>query len=177
MKKIYVLGLALSLFVISCNNKTEPQETTTPEEETSVQPLLEAEKKDDTIEVFEVGKTITLRGKILIDKSYGPPGFGENPEEDEEIRVRMFYPEKPVQFYGSDGMDQVTLEDSLVVDRLHIACYKDVFDENFKQKEYIGREVVMTATTYFSHTGHHKSRVLLSDCKVSFVDEYKPITY
>jgi len=43
---------------------------------------------------------VELKGKLIVERKYGPPNFGENPRTDAKVRVPVLLLIKPVRVRG-----------------------------------------------------------------------------
>jgi len=94
MKKLFLIFLVLFIFLVQNNSKAqEPDQYKITINKKTVITL-----KDWSAESPEV----TLEGKIVLYDFYGPPGYGENPDEDMKVSYYFLVLKNPIKFEGDN---------------------------------------------------------------------------
>jgi hypothetical protein len=98
---------------------------------------------------------VELRGKLIIASKYGPPGFGEDPKNDEKVKVPILLLSRPVNVRGDPASDLNTES---------VSGVKEVqltFQSRIPHGQLIGKEVVAKGVLFHGTTGHHYTAVLM----------------
>ena len=105
MKKLLLIFLVLFIFLDQNSSKAQQpgQYQITIDKKTVIT------LKDWSDESQEV----TLEGKIVLYDFYGPPGYGENPEEDMKVSYYFLVPKNPIKF-EVDGETKIIKEVQIV---------------------------------------------------------------
>src|SRR5260370_27118047 len=88
------------------------------------------------------GRTVVqLRGRLVVERRYGHPGFGENPKTDARMRVPILVLFNPVSVKGNPDYFpyDVDIKD---VKRIQLMLY----DLKIPYKQFVGRSIIATAT-------------------------------
>jgi hypothetical protein len=98
---------------------------------------------------------IRLSGVIVIEAFFGPPGYGEDPENDEIERALILVLDEPVAVQGdpNDSLNSESVDD---VRRIHLV----IRHPEIWAKEW--QHVVLEGTLFHRLTGHHRTPVLMS---------------
>lgn len=98
---------------------------------------------------------VRLSGVIVIEAFYGPPGYGEDPENDSIERAAILVLDKPVavRTEPDDIMDSDSAGD---VRRIQLI----IRDPKISAKTW--RHVVIEGRLFRAETGHHHTHVLMS---------------
>lgn len=95
----------------------------------------------------------SFEGVVKLEKYYGPPNYGENPETDLEEWTYMLVLPTPISVSGQSVEDEP---------HENVKKIQLVFDwSRFPIKSYVGRRVCVTGTLFAAITGHHHAPVLL----------------
>lgn len=124
--------------------------------------LAYADSKEITMSSGQSRKTVhyepevvTLEGIISIEMKYGPPNYGEDPNNDLRLFVaylRLHYPINVI----SDGNSDVNIQSFLSVSELQIIRSTDL-----DLSEFIDKPVVIEGTISQGISGHHYSDLLV----------------
>lgn len=99
---------------------------------------------------------VQLKGRLVGERRYGPPGFGENPKTDAKMRVLILVLFKPVNVRGNPEYFPFNV-DIKDVSRMQLMVY----DLKAPYMHFIGGTVVVKGTLVHAHTGSHFTDVLM----------------
>jgi hypothetical protein len=100
-----------------------------------------------------------IKGKLTLNKFFGPPTYGENPENDMIEDVWILNPLNSINVH----QDKPELEESDLnltqynVQRIQLATTKN----NIKLEKYENQTITLTGKFFGAHTRHHFTAVLL----------------
>jgi hypothetical protein len=105
---------------------------------------------------------VQLDGVVILRKFYGPPGFGEDPEHDQQSAAYILKLQKPICVSGSQGLGPS--EDEFNIRELQLVLYDKSKQEFSPLRKYIGsrRKFIVAGQLFHQQTGHHLTKVLLS---------------
>jgi hypothetical protein len=108
---------------------------------------------------------VTLVGQIILRDSYGPPGFGEDPEHDEKRRNIILILPKPICVTRGTEFDVPEYN----VREIQLALNDATFEQYKKLRKYVGTKRLFSVDghLYHSHTGYHVTNVLLFTDRIS----------
>ena len=99
--------------------------------------------------------TVTLQGTISpLRSGFGPPGYGEDPAHDSKEYWYVIVLDKPICVGASlydDPESNVTEMQILYMDGLS------------SHGNWVGKHVAMTGTLFHAFTGHHRTKVLITE--------------
>jgi len=99
------------------------------------------------------GAEITINGVVSIETHPGPPNY-ESVESGDRAESNWFVTlEKPMCF----SPDQDYMDSGVTINKLQLLLYKMKGKINMKE----GKKYTFTGTTVPSHTGHHRTKVML----------------
>ena len=102
-----------------------------------------------------------IEGTLITRLHYGPPNFGEDPENDEHQYPFIILLDKPINVLTEDS-DEVN-SDTYDVSEVQLALRGEPYVEMAKQ--YKDKQIKVQGTLFSAFTGHHHTKVLM------FVDE------
>ena len=109
------------------------------------------------------GSSVTLAGKVKLQKFFGPPNFGENPDTDSHEVQAILLLAKPICVDENpkdyEKAEQNQMQVTLVP--LH--------HENLRN--YEGKQIIVQGTLYHAHTGHHHTPVLMEIKRIEYVSK------
>ena len=113
-------------------------------------------KRNNVIPTYTIGDTHELKGKIETVLHYGPPGYGEDPQNDQKITAYILKLEEPINAVALMG-DEVNFSTQTTEIQLLAFDYLSQLEETVKK-----RKVVRLRGEFFSaHTGYHIRDVLM----------------
>lgn len=168
MKKVLlkISAWAGVLALGACNNlKEEGPET--PDHDTTHRQVHDTTNVDTTYAVdrlpnqaryFYEPDTSVITGKLRVEMFYGPPGYGENPEEDMKEETYLLWLDQPVKVFSNspeqeeEGFNTTKQE----VDKIQLMSTHDI-----QFKSYEGKTIQVRGSFFGAHTGHHHAEVLM----------------
>ncbi|MEE3627272.1 hypothetical protein UCD39_25365 [Nitrospirillum sp. BR 11752] len=99
---------------------------------------------------------VELTGTVVVEDHYGPPNFGETPEEDAKLRVPMLRLDAPVDVAGDPHSD-TNLSSFEDVDQMQIVLVQGRSVDGF-----IGKHVTVTGTLAEKLEGGDFTQVLIT---------------
>jgi hypothetical protein len=110
------------------------------------------ERNDQMNTVPMIGKNTKLSiifGKLQTETFYGPPGYGEDPENDKKLNQYMLYlEEEPLG---------------------EMAKMQLVYSGNEDLSKFKNKQVKVTGTFFSSHTGYHNTAILIESKNIELV--------
>lgn len=110
----------------------------------------DAEIQNNSTEIFDKNKTLsTIYGKLTTETFYGPPGYGEDPENDEKVNQFILvleedplgdHPKMQIEYFGERDLAQL-----------------------------IGKKVKVSGTFFSSITGYHNTPILIDAKSIELV--------
>ena len=113
-------------------------------------------------------EVMELDGRLVIESKFGPPNFGEQPKTDEKVRVPVLVLNDRANMLPDSGDDPNAKS---VYDIRQIQLVFSSSDT--AHKALIGKQVVVTGTLFYAHTGHHYTDVVMNVQSI----EGKPVGY
>jgi hypothetical protein len=111
---------------------------------------IKSDEYEEADKVFNHDKTYsTVYGKLTTETFYGPPGYGEDPENDEKVNQYILYLE----------------EDPLG----KMAKMQLVYSGNEDLSTFKNKQVKVTGTFFSSHTGYHNTAILIESKNIELV--------
>jgi hypothetical protein len=98
---------------------------------------------------------VELTGTVVLEEHFGPPGFGEDPQNDSSGLVPILVLDVAVTVEGTPG----DLINQTYRDVRRVQLVRGVGDAPFSP--YQGAHVTVSGTLYGRHTGHHHTDVLI----------------
>ncbi len=118
--------------------------------------LLAADSKGKQAIEIASGDTVSLLGTIAVGSAFGPPNFGETPEQDRKETYFVLSTSRPIRMKDSDGTQ---LPDTAKVQLILPSKSSEV---QAKIKQHLGGvSVKVTGKAYPATTGHHHESVIL----------------
>jgi hypothetical protein len=99
---------------------------------------------------------VSLKGKLVVKRYYGPPNFGENPKTDEKEDMPVLLLSEPVNVRGKNESGPAAIDDESVKNVREMALVL-----RMPHKNLIGRTVIIKGTLFHAFTGHHHTAVLM----------------
>jgi len=97
---------------------------------------------------------VELRGILVSIERFGPPGWGETPQQDERIRVPFLLLESPIVMCSTDEM-VLPGEPPLKVDSVQLN-FTQVTNEPMR---WLGERITASGTISRAETGYHFGKV------------------
>lgn len=110
---------------------------------------------------------VTLNGTTYLHHAYGPPSYGENPEQDRKLTYVVLKLEKPICVLGSaeQQTEQVNTP-AFSVENVQLVY---VADKHF-DKSLLNKAMRVTGQLFHGISGEHYTNVLMS---VSHIEQSK----
>lgn len=113
---------------------------------------------------FEL-EVVSLRGRIVFEREYGPPGYGESPDIDPVFFVPYLLLPCPIEVEPPNKTNPS--EGRLVTTKVQLGG-----DREAKYYEpYLGHEIVAQGTLFSGVTGHHYASVVVEVTKIEFSEQ------
>lgn len=109
-------------------------------------------------QVIEVasGDNVSLLGTITVASAFGPPNFGETPEQDRKETYFVLSTLCPIRMRDSDGSQLPDTE------KVQLILPGDKSELHAKIKEAIGHaKIKVSGKAYPATTGHHHESIIL----------------
>lgn len=116
--------------------------------------------KESETYYFEPNVSI-IEGTLITRLHYGPPNYGEDPENDEHQYPFILLLDAPINVIAEDT-DEVN-SDTYDVSEIQLALRGESYVQ--KAKQYKDKRIKVQGTLFSAFTGHHHTEVLM------FVDE------
>ncbi len=116
-------------------------------------------KRKSTPQTFTFNGIHQIRGTIKKVKHYGPPGFGENPQEDRLLTAYILKLNKPIKVIESNPNE---LNYTTTATEIHLVAFDFLSQLDVAEKQH--KQVILNGEFFSSHTGYH-IRELLMDVK------------
>jgi hypothetical protein len=115
-----------------------------------------ASPADGKPNVLHYDERVTLTGKVVSRRFYGPPNYGENPKTDSRESQYILLLDSAIDVIASK--DDPMNETEHGVKKVTLV----VFDFKAHPVEpLLGRRVEVEGTLFHAHTGHHHTKVLI----------------
>lgn len=155
MKEKFLLGAIILLLTISCSKQDKIKELEAQidslKAQTAERNILPSEQP------IPIGQEITVTGTIYEKPYYGPPSYGENPEEDKKLTALILRLDTPISFIGVSDDDFIPRGEVVEnIEEMHMAASPYVSTEYL-----VNKRVKIKGNTFGSHTGYHQTKVLL----------------
>ncbi len=112
---------------------------------------------------------VQLRGRLFVERRYGPPGFGENPKTDARMRVPILVLVHPVSLKGNPDYFPYNV-DIKDVKRIQLMLY----DLKTPYPQFVGRSIIARGTLVHGHTGIHYTDVVMDVQSIKSQRSKKP---
>ncbi|WP_368545020.1 DUF4431 domain-containing protein [Enterobacter soli] len=110
------------------------------------------------------GDKVSLKGVISIKLYYGPPGWGEDKNNDEKLHEWILHLKRPLTCVTDvDTNNQNWNQDVQLIMR-------DSKEYKFKEN-YIGKTVNAYGVIFLAENGYHMTPVLLDDARLEVADK------
>jgi hypothetical protein len=111
---------------------------------------IKSDEYEEADKVFNHDKTYsTVYGKLTTETFYGPPGYGEDPENDEKVNQYILYLEE-------DPLGKMA--------KMQLVYLGDEDLSKFKNNQ-----VKVKGTFFSSHTGYHNTPILIESKNIELV--------
>jgi hypothetical protein len=97
---------------------------------------------------------VRVMGRLVTERHYGPPNFGETPGHDQKLNVPVLLLSHAVDVCGdpSSATDQDTVRD---VQKVQVVAV------HVKLKAFLGQQVLLVGHLHEAHTANHYTKVLI----------------
>jgi len=126
--------------------------------------LLTGQSQSESWLAFEP-EVVSLQGVLVIEKHFGPPNYGEGPN-DREAMVPVLRLAAPVSVRGSPASD---INQSDVTGVWAVQLVADWGIKDFE--EFANRSMSVRGSLFAAHTGHHYFDILMQVNEVKLVDQ------
>lgn len=99
------------------------------------------------------GDNFTLAGVLRKETVYGPPGWGEDPQNDEKMNYWFLYPDKLLGCFNS--VDDDTRHYS---EKMQIIMVDNQYNE---YRKFLGKDVELSGKVMFADSPYHSTPVLI----------------
>jgi len=106
---------------------------------------------------------VKLTGTVVNVKAYGMPGYGETPDQDQKLNIKVLKLDQPINVRGIPN-DEINQEDVLEVTELEIDTEISL---NPLLGSYVGKKVEVEGTLEHRSAGGAITEVLLDLKKIS----------
>lgn len=151
MKRILLLGVVIPLLTMSCSKEDKIKQL-----EAQIDSLKTQNTEKDILssgQPIPIGQEITVTGTIYVKPYYGPPGYGDNPEEDKKLTALILRLDTPISFIDNNTTPGEVIKD---IDEMHMVT---LFNDSIEH--LVNKRVKIKGNTFGSHTGYHQTKVLL----------------
>lgn len=97
-----------------------------------------------------------MSGEVVFRKFFGPPGYGEDPEEDKLETAIILILSAPINIEGNPN-DALNSKTQKNVEELQLV----ISSEKMEGQILSGEIVTVKGYLFTGHTGHHKTKVLM----------------
>ena len=101
-------------------------------------------------------EVVSLKGKLVVKRFYGPPNFGEDSKTDEKEDMPVLLLGEPVNVRGKNESGPAAINNESVKNVREMALVLTI-----PHKNLIGKPVIVKGTLFHAFTGHHHTDVLL----------------
>lgn len=102
-----------------------------------------------------------IEGTLITRLYYGPPGYGEDPNNDEQEYPFILLLDDPIKVIAEDA--DIYNSDISNVLEIQLVLNKDEVDI---VKQYKNKHIKIQGTLFSAHTGHHHTDVLVDVDKI-----------
>ncbi|EJH7011976.1 DUF4431 domain-containing protein [Salmonella enterica] len=102
---------------------------------------------------LDEGDKITLTGVLKKEMVYGPPGWGEHPQNDEKMNYWFLYPDKVPECFNA--VDDDTRHYSK---KMQIIMVDNQYNE---YRTLLGKDVKLSGQIIFANSPYHSTPVLI----------------
>lgn len=101
-----------------------------------------------------------IKGLLTINSFYGPPNYGDTPDQDKIERVWILVLENPINVHQlKPDLDEGDSNSTQYnIDRIQLSVGK----HNNELEKYKGKEITLKGTFWGANTGHHFTPVLMN---------------
>lgn len=98
-------------------------------------------------------ETVTLTGRVVYRTFYGPPNYGETPKKDSRETQAILLLDSPIDVIGTPN-DEIN-ETERGVKTITLVSDRPL-------RSFVGKRVTAQGSLFHAHTGHHRTKVLMS---------------
>ena len=98
-------------------------------------------------------ENVTLTGRVVYRTFYGPPNYGETPKQDSRETQAILLLDSAVDVIG-------TPNDEINETERGVKAITLVSDRSLRS--FVGKRVTVQGSLFHAHTGHHRTKVLMS---------------
>ncbi|MEB8476847.1 DUF4431 domain-containing protein [Cronobacter malonaticus] len=102
---------------------------------------------------LDEGDKVITRGVLKKEIVYGPPGFGEDPKDDEKMDYWFLYPNKPLGCFNTVDDDTSHYDK-----KIQIIMGDDQYN---KYREFLGKDIKFNGKIMFANSPYHYTPVLI----------------
>lgn len=106
-------------------------------------------------------QVVELNGTLTIEDHFGPPNYGETPDQDERLQVPVLVMDSPVDVCGDPG-SETNSESFRGVTRIQV-----IPSESGIAKRLAGSNVVAAGVLFRAMSGHHYTDVVLQASRLA----------
>lgn len=107
---------------------------------------------------------VTLTGTLTIREVFGPPNYGETPDQDAREKAYILAVNAPVSI-NADPNSEVNRDSFMDLRQIQLAPMPGVS----VPQEWAGVQIVATGTIFQAITGHHVTNVVMSTTRIEQV--------
>lgn len=147
----YFLAIIILIYLTSCTQEQEGKlsEKSEMEDDTVQQELVRTQD-------FKFGPdTSIIEGTLEMEEQFGPPGYGEDPENDMKEKLFFLYLETPVNVYAVDSVSDSFDVSTKGVDRIQLNS------PDIDLNPYNKMKIKLKGVFFGAFTRHHHTDVLM----------------
>lgn len=114
-------------------------------------------KRKSAIPTYTIGGTHELKGKIETVLQYGPPGYGEDPQNDQRLTAYILKLDSPINAVALNG-DEISFSTQTTEVQLVAFDYLS----QLKRAASRGTTLTLRGELFSAHTGYHIRDVLMN---------------
>jgi hypothetical protein len=112
---------------------------------------------EDVKEYYFEPSISTIEGTLITRLHYGPPEYGEDPDNDEQVYPFILQLDKPIEVFTNEN----DVMNSNISDVLEIQLVLKGEPYINKAKQYKNKYIKIQGTLFAAFTGHHYTDVLM----------------
>lgn len=113
-------------------------------------------KRNNTLPTYTIGGVHEIKGKVQIVHHYGPPGYGEDPINDQKLTAYILKLDAPIKVVALKG-DEVSF--TTHTSEIQLAGFEDF--AYLEEAAESGENLTLRGEFFSAHTGYHIRDVLM----------------
>uniref|UniRef100_A0A7C4M0N2 DUF4431 domain-containing protein n=1 Tax=candidate division CPR3 bacterium TaxID=2268181 RepID=A0A7C4M0N2_UNCC3 len=116
---------------------------------------------------YKYDQKATVSGKLVVTNFYGPPGYGEDPENDSVEKQCILYLDGPIDVVATNPKEEIDITEKNVK-KITLVPSKGMNCNIINKKR-----IRATGTFFHASTGHHHTDILMDVDSFSIIKKKK----